>query len=102
MSLPTYPYDLTNVTSATDPAKMFQVANQLTGGAFGLMTIVAVFILSFIISNRYGSKDAFITSSFLAFLAASFMSYVGIVDMVVVLMMICLMGIAVVIRRGNE
>jgi len=95
MVLPSYPYNLTKVTDVVDVSTFLSFANNLTSGYFGWLTIVAVFIITFIFSNKYGTGDAFIAASFISFVISIFLNLFGAVDGTAVLMTLLCLGIGV-------
>lgn len=95
IALPEYPYNLTNVTNVVDFASLLQNVNSLTGGAFGWLTVAAVFIMTFVLTNRFQAGDSFLASSFIGFMVAVLLNMVGVVSGIVVLMLMIMLGLGV-------
>ena len=96
-------YNLTsgtgNLSAINSLYDVFHWVNSASGGWFGYMIIVAVFVLAFIISNRFETIDAFRTASYGAFLVAVLLALVGFVDSLSVVLTLILVGVSVVLKR---
>jgi hypothetical protein len=97
------PYNVTegvgNISSITSLFDMFKWLNTASNNWFGYMIIVSVFVISFIISNRFETIDAFRTASYGAFLVSILLSLVGLVDALAVVIPLILVGISVVLKK---
>jgi len=97
------PYNITdglnNISDVNSLFGMFQWLNRASNNWFGYMIIVSVFIISFIISNRFETIDAFRTASYGAFLVSILLSLVGLVDALAVVIPLILVGISVVLKK---
>lgn len=78
----TYP-NVTNITAfnVTSVPDLFQLANTISGGIFGIVISFVIYGLLFVgISSRAGFKDALIASSFVTGLLNVFLVNLGMLD----------------------
>jgi hypothetical protein len=58
-------YDLTNLTSANDFTGVLKFSNEVTGGLFFTLTMVAIFLILVMILKRWSFDVALLVSSFI-------------------------------------
>lgn len=69
----------------TRPYTLFQVTNEVTGGLFGNLILLAIFIVIFISLKDYRNSIAFATASFITTILAMLFRTMGIIgDMVMI------------------
>ncbi len=90
-----YPYNLTNISTVHNIADVFTFTNSLTGNWFGSLIVIAVWIITFIITNRYATGDSFLASSFIGALVAILLNMIGMVSGTVVIMLLIMLAVGV-------
>ena len=93
LALPTTPYDLSNVSGMTDIAGYIRFANELSGGAFGWMLVVAITVIVFVMMSKQDSRRGFTVAVFAGFWISMFLSLMGIVQGEIVLIMLLLVAV---------
>lgn len=88
-----------NLTNAQDLAQYMTWVNSATGGWLGNVIVAIVFILALILLNRNQSGEAFIGSSFIAFMTALLLSLIGVVNGWVVVITFMMLAVSIIANR---
>jgi hypothetical protein len=89
-------YNLTNVTNQNNMVGIYQVANQITGGWFGILILVAIWIIAFIALKSYRTNAAFSAASFLAAVCSIFLTLLGLLSEMGIYITATLLALAVI------
>ena len=85
-------YDLTNLTNASGFGDLMMFSNEVSGGMFMTMMVVAVFFILVMIMKTYSMIDAFLASSFICFIIAALLAYGGMVSFWLVVVFLTLLA----------
>lgn len=76
----TYYFPLENLTQSTNITGVALYANEITGGLFWLLGLMAVWAIMFIAMIRFGEKEALTSSSFFAAIISYLMAAMGLIQ----------------------
>lgn len=80
----------------------FKTPNELTGGAYGLILISAIFTVSFISMQRFGVANSAAASGFLTFIISVLFAAFGIVSSKVVVAAAVIVVAGVAVTNGDR
>lgn len=72
-------YNLTNLSNATSIDELFINMNQLSGNFLSSGIIIVFYVILFVMMLRFGTKQAFATTSFITSILVSLMYALGVV-----------------------
>jgi uncharacterized membrane protein YfcA len=84
----------TSAMNYSQPHQMFTYANAVTDGWFGIVTLLAMFIIIFASLKKYESSQAFAASAFITTLISMMYYAIGIVDTKIVVLFMIATGIS--------
>lgn len=70
-------YNLTNLTGATDFSSVVSFSNEVTGGSFVSMFMIAIFFVSVLVLKKWEFIHALMASSFGCMILSIFLVYGG-------------------------
>lgn len=89
--------------NATTPVKMLQYINSdLTGGMFGVFTLVGLFMIMFLMQKNYPTDRAFTSSAFTTAIASYFLFILELVPVGAVLTTTVMLVVSVFLLYSNE
>ena len=93
------PYNLSNITSASNLPGLLTVSNQMVNGLYGILLLVSIFMITFIASKQYYTKSALFTASFITALASMMLFFSGWVSQTIMLMCFVILAISYILLR---
>jgi len=92
-------YDLTNLTNSSGLGEVMMFSNEVTGGMFISMTLVAVFFILFVMQKKYDTIDALLSSAFVCFVLAVLLAFAGMVSFWLVVAFLTLLAFGVLYKH---
>lgn len=84
-------YNLTNLTNATNIYEVMKGANEVTSGMYGLLLIVAIYLIMFVTMKKYDTVVVLMVSSFITGIIAVPLFFIGLVGWVSIITPIVLL-----------
>jgi hypothetical protein len=97
-------YNLTNLTNGGTLLSVFQVANEVTEGWFGIMILLSTFTISFVSLMQVSDKKmAFAASSFLTFIITILLRAAELIvdDKIFILAIVLVVGSAIILHATD-
>jgi heme A synthase len=79
-------YNLTQLQGAEYFVDVFIYSNNSTEGVLGIGFIIALFFVLFMVLKKYEMTHSLIVSSFVCFIVSGLMAYLGVMNIMVVLL----------------
>ena len=100
------PVNMSLFTNSSDAfVGLGHAADQASGGIFGIGLLLAVYFVTYTVTNYYGSRDAFITATFVGAISSILLRLMGWLgnDIWVfgAVVLLAISGIILVFRRGE-
>lgn len=77
--------NLTNLTNANNVVEQIVAVNDLSGGLFMIMILIAVFVVLYIVRSGDGVQNSLFVASFCSFILGVLFVFMGVVNFSVVL-----------------
>lgn len=95
-------YNLTNFTEANNPYTMFVAINNISGGLFGGLFLLVIFIMCFVMFKNYDTKSVFIVSSFITSLLGFLFLTLGFISWIIFIFPILLLMASILTKIFTE
>jgi predicted cation transporter len=96
------PYDLTNASNMSGIPDLFTTSNQLTGGMFGTVILVVLWVMVFMQLKNYSSKAAALAASFITTLVAVMLFLMSMISSQVLVVCVVLTAISFAINWSGD
>jgi hypothetical protein len=102
------PVNLSLFTNTSDSSLigLGQGIDTASGGVFGVGLLLAIYLISYTVTNYYGSRDAFVVTSFIGVISAILLRLMGWLqnDIFVfgAIVLVAIAGVMLVFREGSN
>ncbi len=78
-------YPIQNITGSENILDYFSYGNEITGGMFGILVLIPIWMVLFLTMIRFGMGRAFVGASFSTSLLSYLMAVMGLININIVL-----------------